>query len=65
MRFPKTALVVEIVVVLGLFAGLEWLWSVLTNTRENFVFGLLFGGGYLAIRLATSAKKRHGRHTGA
>jgi hypothetical protein len=58
MRLTKTALAVEIVVVLGLFVGVEWLAHVLTNTRENFVFALLFGGVYLALRVAISARKR-------
>ena len=44
MRLTKTALAVEIVVMLGLFVGVEWLAHVLTNTRDNFVFGLLFWG---------------------
>jgi hypothetical protein len=58
MRLTRTALAVEIVVVLGLFVGVEWLAHVLTNTRENFVFALLSWGVYLAIRVAVSARKR-------
>jgi hypothetical protein len=57
MRLTKTALAVEIAILLGLFVGAEWLASILTDTRENFVVGLLVDGIYLAIRLATSARK--------
>jgi hypothetical protein len=53
MRLTKIALAVEIVVVLGLFVEVEWVAHVLTNTREDYVFALLFWGVYLAIRLAT------------
>jgi len=58
MRFTKTTLAIEIAVLLGVFVGVEWLAAVLTNTKDNFVFALLFWGGYLGIRLATLARKR-------
>jgi hypothetical protein len=57
MRLTKTTLAVEIAVLLGIFVGVEWLAHVLTNTRDNFVFALLFWGVYLGIRMATSARK--------
>ena len=64
MRPTKTALVAEIVVVLGLFVAVEWLASVLTNTRDNLVFGVLFWAVYLAVRLATATRKRPGGSAG-
>jgi hypothetical protein len=58
MRITKTAIAVDVVVLLGIFLAAEWLSTTLTNTR-NFVALVIGWGAYLAIRLAVSA--RHAR----
>jgi len=56
MRLTNTTLAIEIAVLLGIFVGVEWLAHFLTDTRDNFAFGLLFCGVYFGIRMATSAR---------
>jgi hypothetical protein len=58
MRITKTAVAVDVVVLLGIFLLVEWLATTLTNTR-NFVVLVIAWGAYLAVRLAIAA--RHAR----
>jgi len=58
MRLTKTTLAVEVVALLSIFAVVEWLEHVLTNTREMFVPAVLTLGVYLVLRTAILARNR-------
>lgn len=58
MRLTKTAVAVEIAVLLSILVVIEWLAHVLTNTRDIFVPAVLALGVYLVVRTVFSAKKR-------
>jgi hypothetical protein len=58
MRLTKTAVAVEIAVLLSILVVIEWLAHVLTSTRDMFVPAVLALGVYLVVRTAFSAKKR-------
>jgi hypothetical protein len=60
MRITKTALAMDVVVLLGIFLLVERLATTLTATR-NFAALVISWGVYLAVRLAISA--RHARKT--
>ena len=62
----KTTIALEIVVLLGILAAVEWLAHVLTGTRNMFVPALLVFGTYIVLRIAISAgRTRRDRKTPA
>lgn len=58
MKLTKTAVAVDVVILLGIFLLVEWLSTTLTNAR-TFVVLVIGWGVYLAVRLAISS--RHAR----
>ena len=54
MRFTKTAVAVEIAVLLSILVVIEWLAHVLTNTRDMFVPAVLALGVYLVVASETN-----------
>jgi len=64
MRFNKTTIALEILVLLGIFVAVEWLAHVLTNTQDMFVPAVLTLGIYVVIRMVISAgRTRRGGKT--
>jgi hypothetical protein len=64
MTLNKTAIALEIVVLLGILVAVEWLAHVLTDTRNMFVPAVLTWGIYIVLRVAISARNtRRARKT--
>ena len=64
MTLNKTAIALEIVVLLGILVAVEWLAHVLTDTRNMFVPAVLTWGIYTVLRVAISARNtRRARKT--
>ena len=61
MRLTKTTLVAEIVVLLILFVGVEWLAHIFTGRSGTFVWALLFWIVYVSVRTAISVRTRRAR----
>ena len=54
MTLNKTAIALEIVVLLCILVAVEWLAHVLTDTRNMFVPAVLTWGIYIVLRVAIS-----------
>ena len=60
MKLTKTAVAVEIAVLVGIVVGVEWLEHVLTHTRDMFVPAVLVLGVYAVVRIAIAVWNRSG-----
>jgi hypothetical protein len=58
MKLTKTAVAVEIAVLLTILVVVEWVAHVLTNTRGMFIPAVLTLTAYLGVRMAVSLRKR-------
>jgi hypothetical protein len=63
MTRNKIAIAVEIAVLLGVLAAVEWLAHVLTDTRNMFLPAMLILAIYVALRIAISARTRRASDT--